>query len=120
MYTDIKTWLPDDLLTKVDRMSMAHGLEARVPYLDNRIVDLALSISPQLKIKGFKRKYIFKKAVSNILPNEIVRRSKRGFALPISHWFRNELKDFVLERLSDDSVRRMDFFQYACCKQDYQ
>ena len=110
LYTDIKTWLPDDLLTKVDRMSMAHGLEARVPYLDNRMVDLALSIPPRLKIKGFKRKYIFKKAVSNILPNEIVRRSKRGFALPISHWFRNELKDFVLERLSDDSVRRMDFF----------
>ncbi len=110
LYTDIKTWLPDDLLTKVDRMSMAHGLEARVPYLDNRIVDLALSIPSRLKIKGFKRKYIFKKAVSNILPNEIVRRSKRGFALPISHWFRNELKDFVLERLSDDSVRRKGFF----------
>lgn len=110
LYTDIKTWLPDDLLTKVDRMSMAHGLEARVPYLDNRMVDLAFSIPSRLKIKGFKRKYIFKRAVSNILPDEIVRRSKRGFALPISHWFRNELKDFVLERLSDDSVRRMDFF----------
>lgn len=110
LYTDIKTWLPDDLLTKVDRMSMAHGLEARVPYLDNRMVDLAFSIPSRLKIKGFKRKYIFKRAVSNILPDEIVRRSKRGFALPISHWFRNELKDFILERLSDDSVRRMDFF----------
>ena len=61
LYTDIKTWLPDDLLTKVDRMSMAHGLEARVPYLDNRMVDLALSIPPRLKIKGFKRKYIFKR-----------------------------------------------------------
>src|SRR4030067_586735 len=109
-YTDIKTWLPDDLLIKVDTMSMAHGLEARVPYLDNRIVDFALSIPSWLKIKGFKRKYIFKKAVSNILPDEIVSRSKRGFELPISHWFRNELKDFVLERLSDDSVRRMGFF----------
>ncbi len=110
LYTDIKTWLPDDLLIKVDRMSMAHGLEARVPYLDNRMVDFALSIPSWLKIKGFKRKYIFKKAVSNILPDEIVKRSKRGFELPISHWFRNELKDFVLERLSDDSVRRMGFF----------
>ncbi len=110
LYTDIKTWLPDDLLTKVDRMSMAHGLEARVPYLDNRMVDFALSIPSWLKIKGFKRKYIFKKAVSNILPNEIVRRSKRGFALPISHWFRNELKGFVLERLTDNSIRRMGYF----------
>ena len=110
LYTDIKTWLPDDLLIKVDRMSMAHGLEARVPYLDNRMVDFALSIPSWLKIKGFKRKYIFKKAVSNILPDEIVSRSKRGFELPISHWFRNELKDFVLERLSDDSVRRIGFF----------
>src|SRR4030067_419068 len=110
LYTDIKTWLPDDLLIKVDTMSMAHGLEARVPYLDNRIVDFALSIPSWLKIKGFKRTYIFKKAVSNILPDEIVSRSKRGFELPISHWFRNELKDFVLERLSDDSVRRMGFF----------
>ena len=89
---------------------MAHGLEARVPYLDNRMIDLALSIPSWLKIKGFKRKYIFKKAVSNILPDEIVSRSKRGFELPISHWFRNELKDFVLERLSDDSVRRIGFF----------
>jgi len=110
LYTDIKTWLADDLLIKVDRMSMAHGLEARVPYLDNRMIDLALSIPSWLKIKGFKRKYIFKKAVSNILPDEIVSRSKRGFELPISHWFRNELKDFVLERLSDDSVRRIGFF----------
>ncbi|MFZ3065096.1 MAG: asparagine synthase (glutamine-hydrolyzing) [Nitrospirota bacterium] len=110
LYTDIKTWLPDDLLTKVDRMSMAHGLEARVPYLDNRLVDLALSIPSWLKIKGFKRKYIFKKAVSNILPDEIVRRSKRGFALPISHWFRNELKGFVLESLTDNSIRRMGYF----------
>ncbi len=109
LYTDIKTWLPDDLLIKVDRMSMAHGLEARIPYLDNRMVDFALSIPSWLKIKGFKRKYIFKKAVSNILPDEIVRRSKRGFELPISHWFRNELKDFVLERLSDDSVKKIDF-----------
>ena len=110
LYTDIKTWLADDLLTKVDRMSMANGLEARVPYLDNRVIDIALSIPSWLKIKGFKRKYIFKKAVSNILPNEIVRRSKRGFALPISHWFRNELKDFVLERLTDNSIRRMGYF----------
>lgn len=110
LYTDIRTWLPDDLLTKVDRMSMAHGLEARVPYLDNRMVDFALSIPSWLKIKGFKRKYIFKKAVSNILPDEIVRRSKRGFALPISHWFRNELKGFVLESLTDNSIRRMGYF----------
>ncbi len=110
LYADIKTWLPDDLLIKVDRMSMAHGLEARVPYLDNRLVDIALSIPSWLKIKGFKRKYIFKKAVSNILPDEIVRRSKRGFALPISHWFRNELKGFVLESLTDNSIRRMGYF----------
>lgn len=110
LYADIKTWLADDLLIKVDRMSMAHGLEARVPYLDNRMVDFALSIPSWLKIKGFKRKYIFKKAVSNILPNEIVRRSKRGFALPISHWFRNELKGFVLESLTDNSIRRMGYF----------
>lgn len=110
LYADIKTWLADDLLTKVDRMSMAHGLEARVPYLDNRMVDFALSIPSWLKIKGFKRKYIFKKAVSKILPDKIVRRSKRGFALPISHWFRNELKGFVLERLTDKSIQRMGCF----------
>ncbi|MBI3354099.1 MAG: asparagine synthase (glutamine-hydrolyzing) [Nitrospirae bacterium] len=93
-----------------DRMSMAHGLEARVPYLDNRMADFALSIPSWLKINGFKRKYIFKKAVSNILPDEIVRRSKRGFALPISHWFRNELKGFVLESLTDNSLRRIGYF----------
>jgi asparagine synthase (glutamine-hydrolysing) len=106
-YLDIKNYLPNDILTKVDRMSMAHSIEARVPLLDHKFVEFAATIPPELKLKGVTSKYIFKKALEGILPNEILYRPKRGFAFPLSQWFRGQLGSFMRDLLlSRRSVER--------------
>jgi asparagine synthase (glutamine-hydrolysing) len=103
-YMDIKNYLPNDILTKVDRMSMAHSIEARVPLLDHKFVEFAATIPPEMKLKGTTTKYIFKKAMEGILPNEILYRPKRGFAIPLGRWFRGQLslyvRDLLLSRTS--------------------
>jgi asparagine synthase (glutamine-hydrolysing) len=105
-YMDIKNYLPNDILTKVDRMSMAHSIEARVPLLDHKLVEFAATIPPELKLKRKTTKYIFKKALEGILPNEILHRPKRGFAIPLGRWFRGQLslyvRDLLLSRKSLD------------------
>ncbi len=105
-YLDLKSYLPNDILTKVDRMSMAHSIEAREPLLDHRLVEFAATIPPELQIQGNTTKYIFKKAMEGILPDEILQRPKRGFAIPIGHWFRGQLslyvRDLLLSRTSLD------------------
>jgi asparagine synthase (glutamine-hydrolysing) len=106
-YLDIKNYLPNDILTKVDRMSMAHSIEARVPLLDHKLVEFAATIPPELKLKGVTTKYIFKKAMEGILPNEILYRPKRGFAIPLGRWFRGQLSSFVRDLLlSRRSIER--------------
>lgn len=110
-YIDVKTYLPDDILVKVDRMSMAVSLEARVPYLDHRIVEFALSLPPDLKMKGFRTKYILKKAFWDDLPPEVQNRGKQGFSIPIKNWIRNELKPMMLDLLSEDRIRRQGLFR---------
>jgi asparagine synthase (glutamine-hydrolysing) len=103
-YMDIKNYLPNDILTKVDRMSMAHSIEAREPLLDHKLVEFAATIPPEMKLKGKTTKYIFKKAMEGILPAEILDRPKRGFAIPLGHWFRGGLglyvRDLLLSRKS--------------------
>ena len=100
-YFDLKTYLPLDILTKVDRMSMAHSLEARVPLLDHRLVEFAATIPPELKLNG-TGKFIFKQAMRGILPDDIIDRPKQGFAVPLGHWFRGRLggtlRDVLLSR----------------------
>lgn len=95
MNYDLHEYLPDDLLVKEDRASMAVTLEGRVPFLDHTLVEFAAKIPPALKIKRGRKKYILKKAFSNVLPPEIIRRKKRGFGVPLMHYFRKELKDFT-------------------------
>ncbi|MEK7871473.1 MAG: asparagine synthase C-terminal domain-containing protein, partial [Nitrospirota bacterium] len=109
---DISTWLPDDLLVKVDRMSMANSIEARVPYLDSRIVDFAMKIPTSLKIRGMSGKDILKKALSGILPEEILRRPKKGFAPPIGDWFRVELREYIMDSLSKKAVESFGLFDF--------
>ncbi len=116
LYCDVKTWLPDNLLVKVDRMSMATSLEARVPYLDHRIVELCTSMPIHLKLKGLTSKYILRKAFSNLIPEEILKRRKQGFTIPLAPWFRKELKDFTQEILSQDSIAKRDYFNYNYIK----
>ncbi|MBF0358197.1 MAG: asparagine synthase (glutamine-hydrolyzing) [Magnetococcales bacterium] len=89
MYVDIKTWLVDDILVKVDRSTMAYGLEARSPFLDYRLVEFAASLPIKLKMKGFEKKYILKKSLQERLPANILRQRKEGFNAPISSWLAN-------------------------------
>lgn len=98
-YVDIKTYLPDDILVKVDRASMAVGLEVRAPLLDHKLMEMAAAIPSRLKLAGLRPKYIFKKALEPILPHETLYRPKQGFDIPLKHWFRRELHDFAYDAL---------------------
>ncbi len=105
-YLDLHTYLPLDILTKVDRMSMAHSLEARVPLLDHRLVELAARIPPGLRLRGEVRKYLFKQAVAADLPEDIIGQKKQGFAVPLGRWFRGRLSSFVRDLLLSETSRR--------------
>jgi asparagine synthase (glutamine-hydrolysing) len=99
-HLDIEGYLPLDILTKVDRMSMAHSIEAREPLLDHELVELAARIPPDLQLKGDTSKYVFKQAMRGILPDTIIDRPKRGFAVPLGRWFRGTLGGFAHELLT--------------------
>ena len=103
MWVDLMTYLPDDILTKVDRMSMAVSLEARNPLLDHRLVEFMASVPVSLKLKGFSSKYLLKRAVEDLLPTEIMQRKKQGFVVPLASWFRKELKEFTYQALLRDA-----------------
>jgi len=96
-YLDMKTYLPGDILTKVDRASMAHALEVRVPLLDHQLVEWISSLPPDLKLRGREGKYVFKKAMEPYLPDDILYRPKMGFGVPLAGWFRGPLKDKLRE-----------------------
>jgi asparagine synthase (glutamine-hydrolysing) len=105
-YLDLKSYLPLDILTKVDRMSMANSLEARVPLLDHKLVEFAATIPPDLQLQGKTTKYIFKRALRGILPDEIIDRPKHGFAVPLGRWFRGQLSSFVRDLLLSERSRK--------------
>jgi len=114
MYADLKTSLVDSLLAFTDKMSMTVSLEARVPLLDYRIVELAARIPPELKLHGFfGLKHVFKKALADRLPRAIIRQKKQGFGTPISRWFRDELRPLLLDMLAEERVRRRGYFKPA-------
>lgn len=110
-YVDIKTYLTDDILVKVDRMSMAPSLEARVPFLDHKVMEFAATIPTCLKLKGLTTKYILKKAVSDLLPEKILTRGKEGFSIPIKNWIMQELRPLLLDTLSEERIRKRGYFQ---------
>jgi asparagine synthase (glutamine-hydrolysing) len=105
-YVDMKTYLPDDILAKVDRASMAVSLEVRAPLLDHKLMETVATIPSSLKLTGREGKYIFKKAMAPILKSEILDRRKQGFAVPLDRWFRQDLKDLTHEALfsTDDGI----------------
>jgi asparagine synthase (glutamine-hydrolysing) len=98
-YVDIKTYLPDDILAKVDRASMANSLEVRAPLLDHKFMELVARMPSSLKLRGIQGKYIFKKALQRYLPASILYREKMGFAVPLARWFRSELKELAYESI---------------------
>ena len=104
-YVETKTYLADDLLAKVDRASMTHGLEVRVPLLDSKVVEYAAGIPPAWKVRDGKGKYILKQAFRDVLPSEVLSRPKKGFSLPLAHWLRGPLRCLVEGRvLREDGV----------------
>ena len=112
LYADTRFYLPNDMLVKVDRMSMAHSLEVRVPFLDHNLVEFAASLPPKLKQKNyFRGKYILKKMLNQAIPGSPIWRKKQGFNIPKGIWFTGELKDFVFDTLSPTQIHRMGFFK---------
>jgi len=110
LYLDFRMYLEDNLLVKVDRASMACSLEMRTPFLDHRLVEFAAGLPTNLKVRGFKTKYILKKAVEKWLPHKIVYRQKRGFTVPIASWLRNELQPLVAATLEAGKLKRQGLF----------
>jgi len=109
-YCDINNYLPLDVLTKVDRMTMAHSIEARPPLLDHHIVEFAAKVPTRLRLRGGTTKYLFKQAMRGSLPDEIIDRPKHGFAVPLDSWFRGELSGFARDLLLSDRCRRRGLF----------
>jgi asparagine synthase (glutamine-hydrolysing) len=108
---DLGVYLVDDLLVKTDRASMAHSLEARVPYLDTVVTNLALALPTRHKVRGLSKKILLRKAAAPLLPREIVHGRKRGFSIPAAAWLRGELEPFARETLSPDVLARQGFFR---------
>ncbi len=109
-YLDLKTYLPGDILTKVDRASMAHSLEVRVPLLDHLLVEWLAGLPSGMKLHGREGKYIFKRALEPYLPKDLLYRPKMGFAVPLATWFRGPLRQRVREAVLGDAMRELGYF----------
>ncbi|MBN1805930.1 MAG: asparagine synthase (glutamine-hydrolyzing) [Sedimentisphaerales bacterium] len=107
---DLKLYLPDDILTKVDRASMAVSLEVRVPLLDYRLVEFAFGLPPRLRLRGNTGKYLLKRLLERYLPAKHIYRSKHGFGVPLSKWFRNELREPLHDMLNTNMIRNIGLF----------
>jgi asparagine synthase (glutamine-hydrolysing) len=108
---DFGVYLADDLLVKTDRASMAHSLEARVPFLDPLVTNLAFALPTRLKVRGLAKKVLLRKAAEPLLPKEVVHGRKRGFSIPAAAWLRGELEPFARETLSAGTLDRQGFFR---------
>ena len=109
-HLDTRAYLPLDILAKVDRMSMAHSIEARVPLLDHKLMEFAATIPPALKLRQGTSKYIFKRALRGRLPASILERPKKGFSIPLGRWFRGGLREFAGDLLLSDRARQRGLF----------
>jgi asparagine synthase (glutamine-hydrolysing) len=112
-YCDLNTYLPLDILTKVDRMTMAHSIEARPPLLDHRLVEFAAKIPARLRLRESTTKYLLKQAMRGVLPDDIIDRKKQGFAVPLARWFRGDLFEYARDILLSDTCRQRGFFDVS-------
>jgi asparagine synthase (glutamine-hydrolysing) len=113
LLTDHHYYLPDDILYKVDRMSMAHSLEVRPPLLDHRIVEFAASLPEEMKIRGGRQKVLLKELMKDKLPATILNRKKTGFDVPAHDWFRGVLRPLLLDTVTPEAVRAAGVFDYS-------
>jgi len=113
-FVDTKVYLPDDILTKVDRMTMGNSLEGRVPFLDHEFVEMVARIPSHLKMKWLTKKYILKRAMENHLPHEVLFGTKKGFSVPMARWLRRELKPVMIDYLSPARLRNQGLFDPDC------
>ena len=113
MFTDINTYLTDDILCKIDRAAMSNSLETRVPFLDTSILEFALNLKKSLKIRNGQGKYILRKVLDKYLPGDDLNSVKQGFSIPISTWLRNELNDWATDLLSKEKIEKYDMLDYA-------
>lgn len=120
LHVNFVNYLPDDLLVKMDRMSMAHALETRSPFLDTALIEYVASLPTDLKVRRGKLKYILKKAFQDLLPQEILTRGKQGFGVPLGAWFRGELKPLVEDLLLGDAPCYRPFIQQEVVRRVYQ
>ena len=112
-YVDMKTYLPGDILTKVDRASMAHSLEVRVPILDHEFLGWASGLPSDMNLRGREGKYLFKKALEPHLPHDLLYRDKMGFAVPLARWFRSDLSERLKDCVADSALRETGLFDMA-------
>jgi len=113
LYLDLKSYLADDIMVKVDRMSMAVSLEAREPLLDHKLIEFAFRLPDDLKLRGGETKWIFKKTMERLLPKENIWRSKEGFSVPIKHWLKTDLRELLEDTLNEARLERDGFFRPA-------
>lgn len=111
LYTDLKAWLPDTYLEKIDKAAMAVGLEGRVPFLDHRLVEYAFRLPGRYKVRRRTTKYLLKKSLEGLLPESTLYKSKHGFAVPLDEWFRAGMKDFLAGVLFDTDPHRPGYFR---------
>jgi asparagine synthase (glutamine-hydrolysing) len=115
-YADLKTYLPGDILTKVDRASMAHGLEVRVPLLDHRVVNFGLGLDPGQRLRGREGKSILKRALAPLVPRDVLRRRKMGFSVPLARWMSGPLRGRVDAALAGERLRALGIFDERVLK----
>jgi asparagine synthase (glutamine-hydrolysing) len=113
LYTDLKTWLPGDILTKVDRASMANSLEVRAPFLDHQFVEWAATLPARLKLRSQRSKYVLKRALEPLLPREILYRPKQGFSMPLARWFRGPLRAKLHSAIRSQPLQDTGYFKQA-------
>jgi asparagine synthase (glutamine-hydrolysing) len=117
LLADIMTYLPNDLLVKVDIATMAVSLEARSPFLDHKVIEFAASLPEKLKLRRLTSKYLLKRVLKQLLPAENLRRRKMGFGVPISHWLRGEMQPFLRETILSEKALGRGFFKPDAVKQ---
>jgi asparagine synthase (glutamine-hydrolysing) len=111
LYVDTKTWLPDDLFIKADKMTMANSVELRVPLLDHKLLEYAASIPGSYKVRGMDTKYILKQTLSKLVPRQIIERKKAGFPVPYEKWLRTGMRDYVKDLLLDGKTTQRGYFE---------